>query len=245
MLVLLYWTALLTKLPQADATNPFARLDIDDYGDFFQVSHVFCHVWLIIIQDFSCFGTLVSSVLTHSRRLAASETRSSPLFIPRFAILIHDWISRGSTLRVPLWSRALRLVSHQLCGAAKLDISDCYSLSLRYSDSRLSTILSLDRLVFNLLGCFESLSTRSSDKWWCNNLRKKKTMVVGEKIALHPGTSDAALPLLGSALIPRHFWLRVLSLVQLLCAYVTICSRGTRPYIWYPSAGSIVLQCAL
>jgi hypothetical protein len=44
MLVLLYWTALLTKLPQADATNPFARLDIDDYGDFFQVSHVFCHV---------------------------------------------------------------------------------------------------------------------------------------------------------------------------------------------------------
>lgn len=28
----------------------------------------------------------------------------------------------------------------------------------------------------------------------------------------------------------RHFWLRVLSLVQLLCAYVTICSRGTRPY---------------
>lgn len=64
-----------------------------------------------------------------------------------------------------------------------------------------------------------------------HNLRKKKSMVVGEKIALRTDTSDAALPLLGSALTPRHFWLRVLSLVQLLRAYVTICSRGTHPYI--------------
>jgi hypothetical protein len=35
---------LLTELSQADATNPFARLDIDDYGDFFSGSYVFCHV---------------------------------------------------------------------------------------------------------------------------------------------------------------------------------------------------------